>query len=417
MTTTSLIGALAPSADPSTVREIAIGAARDAMATRMIVDAADQGNPHAAAFADEAQHILGAAQVRRLRARRLRDASARAAMGGYSEVSRWGAEAAAKETRAAERLEAAVVQGVRHSHSPGAFGYISPEEQRLLGQKSAMEAMTQAQLEQTFAQLLTQIRGDADNFGADGDDDEELGGCKAIDQLGVAAALYGGDLPAVFGSDVYAETFGLFKPSATRLRKRLARKKAKLVKVEDKLESLEDAGKKGLNVKLLRMRVKKLEKAIARIRGKLKKLDGAEIQTKKSARKAKKVARAETQVVKEATSDDDTDDVDDEEADAELAAAVEVFGLAPRRARRIRSRVRRLRRRAGGARGRRRRRLMSRARRLRGRLDPRWRRRRLRRLVTTPVAPYPAPYPVDQGYVPVAVPVYDDEEPEEEVEE
>lgn len=417
--TTPLIGALVPStSDPSTVREIAIGTARDAMAARMIVDAAEKGNPHAAVFADEAQGILGAAQVRRHRARRLREASARAAMGGYHEVARWGAEAATKETRAAERLEAAVVQGVRESHSPGAFGYISPEEQRFLRNKTALESMTQAQLEQTFSSLLTRISGGADNFGADGDDDEEVGSGEAAEQLAIAAALYGGDLPAVFGANVYVDIGGLFKPSAKRLRKRLARKQKRLAKAEAKLEPLEDAGKKGLRVKMLRMRVRRLEKGISRIEGKLEKLEGADGETKKSKRKARKMARAETQLVKEAISDKEEDDIEDTEADEEMAAAVEIFGLRPRRARRIRRRVRRLRRHAAGARGRRRRHFRRRASRLRARLHPRFRRRRrFRRLVRTPVAPYPAPFPVDQGYVSVADPAFVEPEPEEEEEE
>lgn len=418
MSSSPYLGALLPFGDPAASRALTVGAARDAMAARMIADAAVHGNPHAGAFSDEAQQLLGAATVRRLRARRLNEASARAAIGGYDDVARWGSDAAAKETRGAERLEAAVIKGVRESHSPGAFGYISPEEQRLLRQKSNLESMTQAQLEQTFSSLLRKISGASGNFGADADDDEEVGDGGAAHQLAIAAEVYGGDLPAVFGSGVYADSVGLFKPSASRLKKRLARKQKRLAKAEEKLESLEDAGKKGLKVKYLRLRVKTLEKGVSRIESKLEKLEGAKDSVVKSAKKAKKIARAEVQVVKESVSDDDEDEDDDDdlgdvESDEELIAAVEVFGLRPRRARRIRARSRRLTRRARGARGGRRRRLNRRSRRLRSRLRPGFRRpRRALRLVTTPVATSPAMYPaIQRGYVPVADEAFVDDMP------
>lgn len=362
-----LLGAIAPeTAKRQIQQETMQGVAKDAVAARMIADAAESGNPAAAAFADEAQEILGAVAVRRARARRLRRAAARAAAMGYQGLSRCGSDAALVEERAADRMAAAVCQAVRESHSPGGMGYISPEEQRLLQQKTQLESMTQAQLEQGFSDLLTRMDASAINFGADGDGDDEIVD-DAARQIGAAAELFGGDLPAVFGASCYAGFFDVFKSSAERLRKRLARKQERLKKLEAKLESKEDAGKKGMDVKVLRLRINKLEQSIARIKKKLASLKDSAVKVAKSKAAAKKVEAAETQVVKEAIRDEDEPE-DDEKADDELAAACEVFGLRPRRAARVRRRVRRLRRRAALARRpARRRRLLRRARRLRRR--------------------------------------------------
>jgi hypothetical protein len=237
------------------------------------------------------------------------------------------------------------------------------------------------------------MSGSANNFGKHADDDDEIGD-DAVDHLGLAADLYGGDLPAVFGASCYAGFFDFLKPSKARLQKRLARKKRRLKKLVARLEAKEDAGKKGLGVKMLRWRITKLERAIPRIEGKLERFDASADKVSTSKAKAEKVEKAETQVVKEAMSDED-DDLGDELSDEELGEALELFGRAPRRVRRARRRVRRLRTRARRSRPRRARRLRRRARRLHRRMRrrpgrwARWHRR------YAPVAIEPAPvYPI-----------------------
>jgi hypothetical protein len=167
------------------------------------------------------------------------------------------------------------------------------------------------------------MSGSANNFGKHADDDDEIGD-DAVDHLGLAADLYGGDLPAVFGASCYAGFFDFLKPSKARLQKRLARKKRRLKKLVARLEAKEDAGKKGLGVKMLRWRITKLERAIPRIEGKLERFDASADNVSTSKAKAEKVEKAETQVVKEAMSDED-DDLGDELSDEELGEALELF--------------------------------------------------------------------------------------------
>lgn len=335
----ALLGAIAPeTARREASRQVAVGVARDAMAARMIADAAEAGNPAAAAFADEAQEILGAASVRKARASRLRYAAAVAAAGGYHGLSRCGSDAALVEERAADRLAASVCQAVRESH---AYGYLSPEESRLLQQKTRLESMTQSQLEQGFADLLKKIEASSINFGDDTDDADEVGD-DSSEQVAMAAQLFGGDLPAVFGVSCYGAFGALFKVSAERLMKRLAKKRKLLAKLTSKLEEKEDADKKGLGVKVLRLRVNKLEKSISKIKEKLKKLGKAADDVESAAKESAKVEKAETQAVKEAVKDED-DDLQDEEADEEVGAALELFGARPRRVFRATRRARRLR--------------------------------------------------------------------------
>jgi hypothetical protein len=385
-----MIGAIAPlsGARNALVREAAAGSARDAEAARIIAEEADRGNDAAMAFATEAQGLLGMADVARCRADRLRSASARAAAMGFDKLAAMGADVALLQDQEADRIEGSVIGAVRESHSPGMFGYVSAEEQKLLHRKTMQERMTTGQLETGFRTMLDRMYDEARNYGAEGDDDEEVGTGESFARMGAAFEVFGGDVPAVFGANAYQGLFGFLKPSADRLRKRLERKQRRLAKAESRLETLEDSGKKGLQVKWLRMKVKKLERSIARIEGKLEKLDGAAEQVTNSAKKARTIEAAEQTKVQEAAGPDMDMDEDDEDVDFGLVAAADVYGLAPWRERRIRKRIRKLRAKLAKARRpRRQRKLRRRIRKLRARLTgrrrPAFRRRRARRQALT----------------------------------
>jgi len=349
-------------------RNQALGAARDAVAARVIVDTARAGDDNAAEFAYEAQQLLGLARVRRARAARLRAAAARAAARGRPKLARMGATAANEEQAEAHRLEGVVIRAVRDAHDPTArfgIGYVTPEEARLLRRKAAEDAMTAGQREAAWARALNDLLQSSVNystFGAEGDDDdaEEIGG-EAEARIGDAAELFGGDLPAVFGEDCY-ESFGsIFQVSEDRLRRRLGRKKKRLARVEKKLEELEDAGKSGLRVKFLQLRMNVLEKGIARIEGKLESLEDSSDKMDDAEEETMGLDRAENALLGEAVMDEqdfgsvafgaDDDELGDEgygddlEGEEDLLAAVDVYGLAPWRQRMIERRLARLQRR------------------------------------------------------------------------
>jgi hypothetical protein len=335
---------------------------------------------------------------------------------GFDKLAAMGADVALLQDQEADRIEASVIGAVRESHSPGMFGYVSAEEQKLLHRKTIQERMTTGQLETGFRTMLDRMYDEARNYGAEGDDDEEVGTGESFARMGAAFEVFGGDVPAVFGANAYQGLFDFLKPSADRLRKRLERKQRRLAKAESRLETLEDSGKKGVQVKWLRMKIKNLERSIARIESKLEKLDGAAEQVTNSAKKAKTIEAAEQTKVQEAAGPDMDMDEDDENVDFGLVAAADVYGLAPWRERRIRKRIRTLRgklakaRRAG-----RRRKLSRRIRKLRARLTgrrrPAFRRRRARRQALTAPPMYgPSMYgpPVQQPIMPYSYPSYDE---------
>lgn len=352
-----LLTAIAPeSARGGIVRDVAEGSARDAAAARVIAEAAESGNEGAEAFADEAQELLGAAAIRRSRADRLRCCAAKAAVQGHHRLAAIGSDAALTEEREADRIEGAVIGAVRQSHAPGVFGYVSPEEKRLLARKSSMENMSSGQLEQTFSDMLNNMYTiSGANFGGDDPEDDEIDDVSA-EKLAIAAEVFGGDLPAVFGTEVYAGFFDAFKRSREGMKKRLKAKQERLFKLEEKLESLEDDDKSGAQVKLLRMRVGLLEKGIARLKKKLGSIEDAGEEMADSAKKARRIQTAETQLLKEAI---DTkpelspEPLDDLLSDEELNSASDLFGATPRRARAVRRRMKALRRRGGAGTGRR----------------------------------------------------------------
>lgn len=381
-----MIGAIAPlkAARTQSARELGAVSARDAEAARVIAASADEGNEAAAAFSKEAQTLLGMADVSRCRADRLRAASTKAAVMGYDRLSSLGSDAAMLEDQNADYLEASVVGAVREAHEPSLLGYVSAEEQRLLKRKSLQESMTTGQLESSFRTMLNTLYDEAQNFGLEADEDEERGDGDVAKRLGDAFEVFGGDVPVLFGEDAYGAFFDFAKPSAERIAKRLARKRRALEKAESKLEQLEDAGKKGLKVRYLRMRVNALEKSIARLESKQEKLDGAVDQVRSSRKKAKAMRVAEEAKVQEAADPDADLNLDDEDIDFGLISAADAFGLAPWRRRRISRRIAQLRARMASVRSpQKRRKLAKRIARLRSRISsgrrrPMFRRRRFR---------------------------------------
>lgn len=264
----SLLGAVAslPAVRAELSRKAAAASARDRMAAQVITDSAMQGNPAASAFVDEAGGLLQRARVHRSRARRLRAASARAATMGYDRLATLGADVATAEDAAADSSEAAVVRAVREAHS-GAFGYMSEAEARILRNKDWLARATAGEAEVAFATMLERLSQSGSNFGADGDGEESEG--DAAERLGVALEVFGGDFPVVFGYDAYARIGAVFQASVATLQKRLRNKEAELRQSSDKLDSLEEQGKEGINAKMLRAKIARLERSIARIRQKI----------------------------------------------------------------------------------------------------------------------------------------------------
>lgn len=246
-------------------RAVATTAARDRMAATVITDAAIQGNPAASAFVDEGAALLQRARVQRARARRLRSASARAAAMGYDRLASLGADVASAEDAAADGCEMAVVSAVRNSHA--SFGYVAKDEARILKNKDFLSSATATQTEAAFSNMLDRLAKSSTNFGRDDQEEQEDDVAR---RLGAALAVYKGDFPVVFGYDAYARLGALFEASTAVLKKRLANKKKILSKRSEKLEELEEEGRSGLQVQILRGQVRSLERTIARIQEKLR---------------------------------------------------------------------------------------------------------------------------------------------------
>lgn len=263
----SLLGAVAslPAVRAELARKAAAASARDRMAAQVITDSAMQGNPAAGAFVDEAGGLLQRARVHRSRARRLRSASARAAAMGYDRLASLGADVAAAEDAAGDSSEAAVVRAVRDAHS-GAFGFVSDAEARIIRNSDWLAQATAGEAEAAFSAMLDRLASSGSNFGSD--DGEESEG-DAAERLGVALEVFGGDFPVIFGYDAYARIGAVFQASVATLQKRLRNKEIELRKTSDKLDSLEEQGKENLNAKMLRAKIGRLERSIARIRQKL----------------------------------------------------------------------------------------------------------------------------------------------------
>ncbi|MAG25790.1 hypothetical protein CMI47_09450 [Candidatus Pacearchaeota archaeon] len=342
-------------------RDAAQHAARDTLAALVIEDAAFRGNPDAADFVGEANSFLGAARVHRLRAGRLKKKAAKAAVMGEDQLSQQIVLAAEDEDRHAKRLESSVIRAVRESHQ-GAFGYVSPEEQSLLNWYAYKDKTSSGVLGKQFEALSQKMISSAYNFGDDSDEAEESP-LMGADEIGVAADVLGGDFEAVFGGFAFDDCYGIFKVSKATLRQRLKRKKQRLRKAEKTLGELEDAGKSGLRVKWLQMRVQQIEKAIKRIKGKIGKTRKAKAKVVEAEAEAHEQEAADTEVKKEAALPDEEaldaqEEAEEEEwlremgenmgeafgeaLDADLFAAIDFYGMSTRRANRIRRRLARL---------------------------------------------------------------------------
>ena len=223
---------------------------------------------------------------------------------GLDQLSVFGADAALAEDLTANKLQGGVCAAVRSSYGGSPY-YLSPEEQRLLAQKDSLDNLTSGGLEKAFNSMLSLAQASAQNYGDDEVHGEEKADDGSASRIGAAAECFGGDLPNLLGADCYSRIGGIFKPSLRILKKRLAKRQARLEVLQDKLDSKEG------NAPLITARVNQLEKSIARLQAKIKKLSVADRQVAASAQDAKVVQADEATDV----SSDDDDDVPDSDDD------------------------------------------------------------------------------------------------------
>lgn len=347
------------------------GAIHDVMAAELLASAA-RTSPEAKDLKGSLNSLLGAAYIHHERCKRLNDAAVQATLAGAHDAAAVIGRAAAEELEAAIEHEAVVSGAVRGMHS---FGFMTADEQKFIQRKKFEEGMTASQAEDVFSKMLDNMFQsaanygvDEDGFGAEGETEEpdEIEG-DAAEQLGALFAALGGDFPLVFGADSYARFGVVFGASVERLKKRRARLRSRLKKLQEKLETLEGAGKSGLRVRFLQRRVDKLEKRIEKISTKIEAAGGAKADADDSEERSDDVKAAEESAAKSAAKggDDDaeldgiealaseldgdeseTDEGDDDEKDEEedeeisgLVAEVSLFGASERRANRLKRRV------------------------------------------------------------------------------
>lgn len=347
------------------------GAIHDVMAAELLASAA-RTSPEAKDLKGSLNSLLGAAYIHHERCKRLNDAAVQATLAGAHDAAAVIGRAAAEELEAAIEHEAVVSGAVRGMHS---FGFMTADEQKFIQRKKFEEGMTASQAEDVFSKMLDNMFQsaanygvDEDGFGAEGEAEEpdEIEG-DAAEQLGALFAALGGDFPLVFGADSYARFGVVFGASVERLKKRRARLRSRLKKLQEKLETLEGAGKSGLRVRFLQRRVDKLEKRIEKISTKIEAAGGAKADADDSEDRSDEVKAAEESAAKSAAKggDDDaeldgiealaseldgdeseTDEGDDDEKDEEedeeisgLVAEVSLFGASERRANRLKRRV------------------------------------------------------------------------------
>ena len=322
-----------------------IAGIHDVMAAEILAAAAP-ANPGAGVLVDEVNDLFGRAFVHRRRARRLRRAARRASMKGAHDLSGLVARFAAEQDAMAEENEAVGVSCIRGTH---AFGYYSPEEQRLLRRKAFESGLTATQAEQAYSQLTNKLYSAATNygidpegFGSEGEEPDEVG-VEDIVAFGVAAECLGGDMPGVFGGAVYDQFGKIFKSSKKRLTRRRARLLKRLKRLTERLEKLEEQGKAGLRVRVLQKRIDGLENRIEKIDGKIAALKKTGEKVEASEEKAEVVKGAEASSRRAATlSDEDSSDLPDD--DDALLSEMDDFGGAGK-SRRIKRRLKRLMRR------------------------------------------------------------------------
>ena len=258
-----LVGAIVPL--PAVRAKIASKEAKrsalDLMAAEVITRSADGGNEAADEFIAQAREALGLAAIHGARARRLRHKAGTASVMGYHRLAVMGAEAADEEDLQKDRYLAKVSRGVRDAHMGSAYDmrdYQTPSELRAADRAAYIDTLSSSQRETLFQKLQDEVLHSSANYGVDeegfgGEDDtaEEYSDGGAMDELAAACRIYGSDLESVFGAGCYSGLFDIFKPSATRLKKRKNKVIARLEKASDKMEEFEDAGKKGLKFSVL----------------------------------------------------------------------------------------------------------------------------------------------------------------------
>ncbi len=346
------------------------GAIHDVMAAELLASAA-RTSPEAKDLKGSLNSLLGAAYIHHERCKRLNDAAVQATLAGAHDAAAVIGRAAAEELEAAVEHEAVVSGAVRGMHS---FGFMTADEQKFIQRKKFEEGMTATQAEDVFSKMLDNMFQSAANYGVDEDGFGAEGEAEepdeieddAAEQLGALFAALGGDFPLVFGADSYARFGVVFGASVERLKKRRARLRSRLKKLQEKLETLEGAGKSGLRVRFLQRRVDKLEQRIEKISTKIEAAGGAKADADDSEEKSDEVKAAEESAAKSAAKggDDDAeldsiealaseldgdesetdegDDEKDEEEDEEisgLVAEVSLFGASERRANRLKRRV------------------------------------------------------------------------------
>ena len=343
---------------PPSGRPCPLASAHDAMAAELIERAAQAGNAGAEEVAWSLNAALTRSYLRRQRSGRLREVGWRASSMGYHDFAELAGLAATDEETEAMGEEAFADSVVRGTHSQ--FGYLSPSETKFLARKKAEESWTAQQAETVLASLLDNLYAQATNFGASDEYNPEAGdandefGAEHIDAVTALVRSYRGDLPLVFGDDAYHAIFGIFQASEEQLRKRQARLQKRLERLETKLEEKEDAGKTGLAVKLLTLRIGFLEKRLAKIGDKLDKTAQGKKETKVAAKDATKIKAGEHSALTSATegrqkrrrsATQTLPDIESDLAaleDEALGAEVDVFGLSSRRAQRLARRLARL---------------------------------------------------------------------------
>jgi hypothetical protein len=339
---------------PSFAGEQPLFAAQDAIAADLIEKAADSGNDAAAEFAAELNGSLGRAYVRRARKRRLLRKARKASMQGHHDLAELAGLVASEEETEAMGEEAFAHSCVRGTHD--AYGYLTGPEKAFMARKKSESSWTTKQAEGVLAQLLDRLYNMTASYGLE---EDEFGAATeaqdavhdlALDKAFTIADAFGGDAHLVFGDGVYEEMGAMFEVSQEKLRARRSRLMKRLTKLENKLEEMEESGKK-FGLRIQQKRIEWLEKRISKLDGKIKKTKKGRRKVAKAEVESKQIKKAEASAVKETTEEtpeisiDEVEDIEselEEFQEDEWGAEVDLFGMSERRKTRILRRLNRL---------------------------------------------------------------------------
>ena len=141
-----------------------------------------------------------------------------------------------------------------------------------------------------------------------------------------------------------------FEVSQEKLRARRKRLMKRLTKLENKLEEMEESGKK-FGLRIQQKRIEWLEKRISKLDGKIKKTKKGRRKVRKAEAESQQIKKAESSVVKETTEEpaevpvDEVADIEselEEFQEDEWGAEVDLFGMSERRKTRVLRRLNRL---------------------------------------------------------------------------